>query len=73
MAAFVFSFMILGSRHGSTFLPRRDYSFFIGAVWTLHGVDQSCGALAPFGNWPTSPLVGRDRPDPCPPSRNGID
>ena len=44
MAAFVFSFAILGSRHGSTFLPRRDYSFFIGSVWTLHGVER---ALAP--------------------------
>jgi glycosyltransferase involved in cell wall biosynthesis len=37
MSAFVFSFMILGSRHGTTFLPRRDYSFFIGSIWTWHG------------------------------------
>ena len=36
MAAFVFSFAILGSRHGTTFLPRRDYSSFIGSIWTLH-------------------------------------
>ncbi len=45
MAAFVFSFAILGSRHGSTFLPRRDYSFFIGALWTLHGHEQSLEPL----------------------------
>jgi glycosyltransferase involved in cell wall biosynthesis len=37
MSAFGFSFMILGSRHGTTFLPRRDYSFFIGSLWTWHG------------------------------------
>jgi glycosyltransferase involved in cell wall biosynthesis len=41
MAAFVFSFVILGSRNGTTFLPRRDYSFFIGSIWTLHGTGQS--------------------------------
>jgi glycosyltransferase involved in cell wall biosynthesis len=40
MAAFVFSFMILGSRHGSTFLPRRDYSFFVGTLWTVHGPER---------------------------------
>jgi glycosyltransferase involved in cell wall biosynthesis len=45
MAAFVFSFAILGSRHGSTFLPRRDYSFFIGALWTLYGDEQSLEPL----------------------------
>ena len=51
MAAFVFSFVILGSRHGSTFLPRRDYSFFIGALWTLHGraVDRR---RCRFRSWP---------------------
>jgi hypothetical protein len=36
MAAFIFSFMILGSRHGSPFLPRRDYSFFVGSVHALY-------------------------------------
>jgi glycosyltransferase involved in cell wall biosynthesis len=41
MAAFVFSFVILGSRHGSSFLPRRDYSYFIGSLWTLHGAERS--------------------------------
>lgn len=41
MSAFVFSFAILGSRHGMTFLPRRDYSFFIGSIWTVHGREQS--------------------------------
>jgi polyisoprenyl-phosphate glycosyltransferase len=45
MAAFVFSFVILGARHGSTFLPRRDYSFFIGAIWTLHGPARSVAQL----------------------------
>jgi polyisoprenyl-phosphate glycosyltransferase len=45
MAAFVFSFVILGSRHGTTFLPRRDYSFFIGSIWTLHGSGQSVSPL----------------------------
>ena len=45
MAAFVFSFAILGSRHGTTFLPRRDYSFFIGSIWTLHGPGQSPAPL----------------------------
>jgi polyisoprenyl-phosphate glycosyltransferase len=32
MAAFVFSFVILGARHGTTFLPRRDYFYFIGSI-----------------------------------------
>jgi glycosyltransferase involved in cell wall biosynthesis len=45
MAAFVFSFAILGSRHGTTFLPRRDYSFFIGSIRTLHGSGQSVAPL----------------------------
>jgi hypothetical protein len=45
IAAFVFSFMILGARHGSTFLPRRDYSFFVGSVWTLHGAEPSATPL----------------------------
>jgi glycosyltransferase involved in cell wall biosynthesis len=37
ISAFAFSFVILGSRHGMTFLPRRDYGFFIGSVWTCCG------------------------------------
>jgi polyisoprenyl-phosphate glycosyltransferase len=45
MAAFVFSFAMLGSRHGTTFLPRRDYSYFIGSIWTLHGRGQSVAPL----------------------------
>ncbi len=45
MAAFVFSFAILGSRHGSTFLPRRDYSFFIATLWTVHGPEWSVTPL----------------------------
>jgi hypothetical protein len=36
MAAFAFSFAILGARHCSTFLPRRDYSFFIAGLDTLN-------------------------------------
>jgi hypothetical protein len=45
MAAFVFSFIILGARHGSTFLPRRDYSFFVGSLSTLHGAESSATPL----------------------------
>ncbi len=45
IAAFVFSFVILGARHGSTFLPRRDYSFFIGSLMTLHGPERSASPL----------------------------
>lgn len=32
MMAFVFSFVILGSRHNLTFLPNRDYGIFVGEV-----------------------------------------
>jgi hypothetical protein len=45
IAASVFSFVILGARHGSTFLPRRDYSFFIGDLLTLHGPERSASPL----------------------------
>jgi polyisoprenyl-phosphate glycosyltransferase len=45
MAAFVFSFAILGARHSSTFLPRRDYSFFIAGLDTLIGPEL---AIAPL-------------------------
>jgi hypothetical protein len=45
LAAFVFSFVILAARHGSTFLPRRDYSFFIGTLKTLHGPERSATPL----------------------------
>ena len=41
MAAFLFSFMILGARHGSPFLPRRDYFFYVGSVRTLQGASRS--------------------------------
>jgi hypothetical protein len=37
MLAFVFSAMILGARHGSTFLPRRDYAYYIKGVRELTG------------------------------------
>ena len=45
MAAFVFSFVILGSRHGTTFLPRRDYSIYIGSIWNSYGSGQSMSPL----------------------------
>jgi polyisoprenyl-phosphate glycosyltransferase len=45
IGAFVFSFVILGSRHGSSFLPRRDYSYFIDSLWTLEGRAR---AIAPL-------------------------
>lgn len=45
MAAFLFSFMILGARHGSSFLPRRDYRFYVGTVWTLHGHEPNVTPL----------------------------
>ena len=32
MLAFVFSFVILGGRHGAAFLPLRDYAYFVGGV-----------------------------------------
>jgi polyisoprenyl-phosphate glycosyltransferase len=45
MAAFVFSFAILGSRHGTTFLPRRDYSIFIESIWNCDGSGESASPL----------------------------
>jgi glycosyltransferase involved in cell wall biosynthesis len=60
MAAFVFSFVILGSRHGSSFLPRRDYSFFIGSLWTIH---RSTWSIAPL---PVPEIAGLS------PDRGGI-
>jgi glycosyltransferase involved in cell wall biosynthesis len=45
MAAFVFSFAILGTRHCSTFLPRRDYSLFIAGLDTLHGSELTISQL----------------------------
>jgi hypothetical protein len=50
LAAFVFSFVILGARHGSSFLPRRDYAFFVGSVRTLHGPEPSATPL-PGPEW----------------------
>jgi polyisoprenyl-phosphate glycosyltransferase len=58
MAAFVFSFAILGSRHGTTFLPRRDYSFFIGSVWTLRGPGESVAPL-PLAELPNDVVRSR--------------
>lgn len=36
MFSLAFSFLILGARQGSTFLPLRDYSYFVGAVHAIH-------------------------------------
>jgi hypothetical protein len=35
LSATVFSFMILAGRQGTTFLPLRDYRFYVGAVTPL--------------------------------------
>lgn len=34
--SFIFSFIILGDRQGSTFLPLRDYRYFVGGVKTVY-------------------------------------
>jgi polyisoprenyl-phosphate glycosyltransferase len=36
MFSFIFSFIILGDRQGSTFLPLRDYRYFVGSVKTVY-------------------------------------
>jgi len=54
MSAFVFSFAILGARHRSTFLPRRDYSFFIAGLDTLNGPER---AFSPV----SEPALASDR------------
>lgn len=36
MFSLAFSFLILGSRQGSTFLPLRDYSYFVGAIHAVY-------------------------------------
>lgn len=36
MFSLAFSFLILGTRQGSTFLPLRDYSYFVGPTTTLY-------------------------------------
>ena len=51
--AFVFSFFILGSRPGLTFLPRRDYPIFIGGVRTLHGPERAEAPGSPGVSNPT--------------------
>jgi len=37
--AFVFVFIVLGSRAGLSFLPIRDYAYFVGEVRTVSGRD----------------------------------
>jgi hypothetical protein len=44
-AGFVFSFVVLASRQGMTFLPRRDYSFFVEPIWALYPSQQSVSPL----------------------------
>jgi polyisoprenyl-phosphate glycosyltransferase len=41
IAAFVFSFGSLSARQGTTFLPRRDYSFFVGSIRTWHRLGRA--------------------------------
>ncbi|SIO55451.1 Glycosyltransferase involved in cell wall bisynthesis [Singulisphaera sp. GP187] len=41
MMAFVFSFVILGSRHNLTFLPCRDYGYFVGELRAFPQDDQA--------------------------------
>jgi hypothetical protein len=36
MFSFIFSFIILGDRQVSTFLPLRDYRYFVGSVKTVY-------------------------------------
>ena len=36
MLSFVFCFVILGDRNGTTFLPLRDYSYFISGTKVLY-------------------------------------
>lgn len=36
MFSFIFSFIILGNRQGSTFLPLRDYRYFVGRLKTVY-------------------------------------
>jgi polyisoprenyl-phosphate glycosyltransferase len=57
LAMFVFSFVILGARHGSTFLPRRDYSYFIGTLWTIQGPERAAYQL-PAGERGRELMVG---------------
>ena len=61
MGAFVFSFVILGSRHGSSFLPRRDYSYFIGSL-DASRIEAVDGAVACFGAGERGPSLGAIEP-----------
>ena len=35
MLSIQFSFIVLGGRQGTTFLPCRDYAYFVGSVRTV--------------------------------------
>lgn len=50
MMAFVFSFVILGSRHNLTFLPCRDYGFFVGELRTFPQGDRVTNRATATGN-----------------------
>jgi glycosyltransferase involved in cell wall biosynthesis len=40
MLSIQFSFIVLGGRQGTSFLPCRDYAYFVGGVRTLHPSDD---------------------------------
>jgi glycosyltransferase involved in cell wall biosynthesis len=44
LLSFVFCFVILGDRNGTTFLPIRDYPYYVGHTRTLY--EQPAGAIA---------------------------
>ena len=44
MLSFVFCFVILGDRNGTTFLPLRDYVYFTAGTRTLY---ERAGAITP--------------------------
>jgi hypothetical protein len=46
MLSFVFCFVILGDRSGTSFLPLRDYAYFIGGTRTLYERPPPDGASA---------------------------
>jgi hypothetical protein len=45
MFSIVFSFIILGDRQASTFLPLRDYRYFVGGVKTVYGSEKVSGTF----------------------------
>ena len=43
MLSIQFSFIVLGGRQGTSFLPCRDYAYFVGSLRTLYPVDGDPG------------------------------